>query len=322
MKALLLAAGEGRRLLPLTKLLPKCLMPVNGVPLIAYWLEALSQAGIDEVLINCSHLSAQVTNYLATLSLDLNITVVHEKKLLGTGGTLHANREFFGTQPIMVIHADNLIQCDLKEFIERHESRPKQCLMTLLSFTTPTPETCGILELDSQGVVQNFHEKKAHPPGDLANGAVYIFESEVFKLLEDLSKFTIDLSTEVLPQWIGKMYTHHNALYHRDIGNLDSFLAAQIDFRYAAPTGLTVPTWHKVTQASHFIENFARHIEIGTGRKIRVLSSPEIFNPENEALESKELIIFKSVPTGFLASDFFDRHQIHSVAITQQQPSL
>ena len=72
----------------------------------------------------------------------------------------------------------------------------------MMTFRTPTPSTCGIVELDSKGIVTNFYEKVLEPPGNLANGAVYLFESEVLDWIMDNDTLN-DFSTEVLPQFIG-----------------------------------------------------------------------------------------------------------------------
>jgi mannose-1-phosphate guanylyltransferase len=102
--------------------------------------------------------------------------------------------------------------------------------MTMMTFSTDKPETCGILEVDSKGVVQKMFEKQRNPPGNLANAAVYILEPLVLKELELLKKEEIDFSTEIIPRYLGKIFTYHNSDYHRDIGSMESYEAAQSDF--------------------------------------------------------------------------------------------
>jgi len=130
----------------------------------------------------------------------------------------------------MLVHADNLSRFDLRKFIARHQARPAGCVMTMMTYVTPTPESCGIVELDTRGVVVAFHEKEKDPPGDLANGAVYILEPVIFDFLQQLGKAVIDFSTEVLPSFMGKIYTFHNDVYHRDIGTMESYRAAEREF--------------------------------------------------------------------------------------------
>ena len=83
-------------------------------------------------------------------------------------------------EAFMVIHADNLSQFSVDEFISSHKKRARKCIMTMMIFETDQPENSGIVETDSDGVVVKFHEKVENPPGNLANGAVYIFEPEIF----------------------------------------------------------------------------------------------------------------------------------------------
>ena len=97
-----------------------------------------------------------------------------------------------------------------------------------MTFRTPPPSTCGIVELNSKGIVTKFHEKVSAPPGTLANGAVYLFESEVLDWIIGSENLT-DFSTEVLPQFIGRIATWENKGIHRDVGQIESLLEAQHD---------------------------------------------------------------------------------------------
>ena len=99
----------------------------------------------------------------------------------------------------------------------------------MMTFDTDVPETCGIVVLDKQGVVLEMHEKVAHPPGRRANAAVYILEPAVVDFIESLGKPIVDLSTEVLPFFMGRIAAFHNARYHRDIGSLESLRKAEAE---------------------------------------------------------------------------------------------
>lgn len=240
MKALLLAAGKGTRLRPITNTIPKCLVPINGKPLLEYWLENLTQAGVNEFLINTSYLHTQVEEFVKNSSYKEKITLVYEEKLLNTGGTVLANKDFFlkeslkdkvnkSKEAFMLVHADNLSFCDFEAFMKAHNDRPQNCCITMMTFKTPNPSSCGIVELDSFGVVQQFYEKVQNPPSNLANGAVYICEPSIFDFLESLNKKEIDFSNDVLPAYLGKINTFLNDVYHRDIGTVESFAMAQIE---------------------------------------------------------------------------------------------
>ncbi len=230
MKALLLAAGLGTRLQPLTKDIPKCLIPIDGKPLLEYWITMLYHAGVFPLLVNLHHHADKVTNFIDNSPYKKFITTIYEKELLGTGGTLLKNRAFFDDGPLMLVHADNLSMFDVSAFINSHKNRPPGCEITMMTFRTPTPHTCGIIETDKKGCVQAFHEKVANPPGDLANGAVYIVEPSLFNYLESLKKEFIDFSTEVIPNFIGRINTFLNDVYHRDIGTIESYEMACKEF--------------------------------------------------------------------------------------------
>jgi mannose-1-phosphate guanylyltransferase len=230
LRALLLAAGLGMRLRPLTNTVPKCLVPIRGRPLLDYWVELLCDAGIERVLVNTHHLANEVTSFVNSSRWRKRIDLVHEPALLGTGGTVLANRHWLGRSPFLVAHADNLTRFDPRAFIERHLKRPAGCVITIMTFETDTPQSCGIIEERADGVVVAFHEKVPNPPGRRANGAIYIFEPEVSDFLVACGKPVIDLSTEVIPHFLGRICTFHNAWYHRDIGTIESLRRAEAEF--------------------------------------------------------------------------------------------
>jgi mannose-1-phosphate guanylyltransferase len=243
-RALLLAAGKGVRLKPLTDEWPKCLMPIGKRPLLEYWLQTLYQAGINMVVINLHYHADQVESFLQNPCFRDWVNSVHEEALLGTAGTLLANKSYFQDCTTLLVHADNWCQCDFPVFLEFHQnSRPVHCPITMMTFTSPTPKTCGIVETDQDGVVQDFHEKVENPPSDQANGAVYLLEPEVMQWLENHPSVR-DFSTEVIPHFIGRIVTWHNSRTHRDIGEISMLRLAQSDPK-PAPLWEETDDWHQ-----------------------------------------------------------------------------
>jgi mannose-1-phosphate guanylyltransferase len=225
MKAILLAAGFGTRLRPLTDNIPKCLVPINDQPLLDIWLEYLTKAGIGPFLINTHYLHEKVESYIKASRYKDQVTIVYEEQLLGTAGTLRSNSAFFNNEDGMLVHADNYCIADVHSFLETHQKANKDSLLTMMSFQTTTPQSCGILELNSEGVVIAFHEKVASPPGNLANGAVYILKNE---LIEKIAKGTYsDFSKEVIPELMGRIQNFENKGIHIDIGTPESYSMAQ-----------------------------------------------------------------------------------------------
>lgn len=228
MRALLLSAGFGTRLKPLTDTLPKCLVPIKQKPLLEIWLDQLSEAGIKEFLVNTHYLNNQVEDFVAASKYKNRITLVYEPRLLGTAGTLIANINFFQDSDGMLIHADNYCLSNLKLFQEAHWKRPKECLMTMMTFRTEEPSACGIVEINNKGIVIGFHEKVSNPPGNLANSAIYIISKELLKELSvGTNKYT-DFSLHVLPNFLKKIYTYETKEQIIDIGKMASYKKANL----------------------------------------------------------------------------------------------
>jgi len=210
--------------------IPKCLVPIHGKPLLGYWLDLLLNGGIDRVLVNTHYLPAVVRNFVAATSWRDRVDLVHEETMLGTGGTVLRNRAYVSGGAFLVAHADNLTRFDVRAFLDAHRDRPIGAEITMMTFDTDTPQSCGIVDLDQRGIVVGFHEKLAAPPGKRANAAVYIFEPSVVDFLASLNKEIIDISLEVIPRYLGRMFCFHNSDYHRDIGTPESLRLAELEW--------------------------------------------------------------------------------------------
>ncbi len=231
MKVLLLAAGLGTRLRPLTDKTPKCLVPICGKPLLGIWLDLLKDLPNVEFIINTHYLADQVQSFVNKHPLRNKITLIHEEKLLGTGGTILKNKNLLNSgESFWVIHADNLAKFEPIDFLKAHENKPTDCIMTMMTFKTDSPSSCGIVEVNAKGVLTSFHEKVPTPPGDQANAAVYIFENEVLRILDSVNRDVVDLSLDIIPKLIGKIFTYKNEVYLRDIGTLEQFEKSQKDY--------------------------------------------------------------------------------------------
>ncbi|MGO9772244.1 MAG: nucleotidyltransferase family protein [Roseiarcus sp.] len=237
MRALLLAAGYGSRLRPLTDHTPKCLVEVDERPLLDHWFELLFEAGIERILVNTHYLAEKVRAHVASALFRERVDLVHEDVLLGTGGTMLANRHWAGDVPLLVAHADNLTNFPVREFIDAHAERPPHVALSMLAFRTDDPRSCGILELDEKGIVRAFHEKVAQPPGNLANAAVYVVEPEVMQLMASFDRETIDFSTQVIPLLINRIQALDIACYHRDIGTPEALAKARAEFPIWSASG-------------------------------------------------------------------------------------
>ena len=223
MRALLLAGGLGTRLRPLTENTPKCLVPIKGRPLLDIWLERLTKVGVNQFLINTHYLAQKVERYVQTSTYQDQIILVSEDTLLGTAGTLIENIDFFQGQDGLLIHADNYCLADLVAFQQAHLNRPQHCLMTMMTFRTSDPRSCGVVELDDNGVVIGFHEKGSNPPGNLANAAIYILSSELLIQIREDLYLAKDFSIDIVSRLIGKIYSYETTELLVDIGTIEQY---------------------------------------------------------------------------------------------------
>jgi mannose-1-phosphate guanylyltransferase len=230
LNALLLSAGFGTRLMPLTKHWPKCLMPIHGVPILEHWLSTLNACGaVKNVYVNTHYHSDEVEEFLSLQSFKNWVTTLYESKLSGTAGIIKNNSSFFLNKPLMVIHSDNWFDFEISNFLRIREiAKSKNCLITMLTFNCFNPEEVGVVELTSEGIVTNIFEKESTLKGSKANGAIYIFEREVVNWICKTENIS-DISTHVLPKFLNKILTSHTESYFRDIGSLPMLIAAQSD---------------------------------------------------------------------------------------------
>ncbi len=224
MKAFLMAAGLGTRLRPLTDSIPKCLLPVRGVPLLEIWLQLFRQHGIDEVLINTHEHGDCVRNYLAAHRNGLRIRVIDEPVLLGSAGTIFANQEWVaGESSFWIVYADVLTNANLGGMVEFH--RKHRGMATLGGYEVPDPERCGIMEVNSEGLIASFVEKPKSPRGCLAFSGILLANSSVFEIIP--STAPADLGFDVLPRLAGKMFAYPISEYLLDIGTIENYELAQ-----------------------------------------------------------------------------------------------
>ncbi|MDA9919909.1 nucleotidyltransferase family protein [bacterium] len=236
-KAILLSAGLGTRLRPITYNIPKCLVPINGTPLLQIWLDTLSEAGIFEFYINAHHLADEVERFIEQSGYESKVTLVYEEDLLGTLGTLYEAAPFYLDDNVLVAHADNLCLCDWTAFFSSFEERPTDCFGTMMVFDTDAPQACGVVELDDSGCVQAFYEKVDNPPSKLANAAVYLFDKTLKKRISTLPRGSVDISVDFMPTILGSINSWKNECYLRDIGTVESLKRANLDMlEYLPPT--------------------------------------------------------------------------------------
>ena len=231
MKAFLLAAGLGTRLRPITDTTPKCMLDVGGRPLLDIWLAAFSEAGVDEVLVNLHHLPEIVRRHLDARTAPPTVRPVFEPELLGSAGTLLANREWVqGEDLFLACNADNLTDFDLRLLIDSH--REHGAIATLTVFHSPNPSAGGVIELDETGWVTGFTEKPEKPVSDLTNAGMYAFHPDV---LDEIGATPpCDIGYDLLPRLVGKARAVLADGYFRDVGTAGAYRLAREEWPAAA----------------------------------------------------------------------------------------
>ena len=227
-KAFLLAAGRGDRLRPLTDARPKCLLPVNGHPMLEYWLRNIHASEISETIVNVSWLAPQVESFLERRTVETTTRVYSEERLLGSAGTIAANGAWaLEAETIVVVYADVYTDVPLQAVIDFHRSHSKP--ITLVVFETDQPERCGIASVDAAGIVTRFREKPKAPDGRLAAAGIYVFSRDAIQRLIASPRGdarAYDLGADVLPGFAGEMMAFRAPGVVWDVGTPELYAAA------------------------------------------------------------------------------------------------
>jgi mannose-1-phosphate guanylyltransferase len=224
MKAFLLAAGIGSRLRPITNTTPKCMIVIDDRPLLDIWLDAFDRAGVDEVLVNLHHLPDVVQRHLAARTGPPLVHTFFEPELLGSAGTLLANREWVeGEDFFLVCYADNLTDFDLRSLIDAHREHAATATWTV--FHSGNPSAGGVVELDAAGRVIGFVEKPSQPVSDLTNAGMYAFDPRVLDEID--GSLPSDIGYNLLPRLVGRARAVLVEGYFRDVGTADAYRRAR-----------------------------------------------------------------------------------------------
>jgi mannose-1-phosphate guanylyltransferase len=222
-KAFLLAAGLGTRLRPITDTTPKCMLVIDDRPLLNIWLDAFAAAGVDEVLVNLHHLPEVVSCYLAARAGPPSVRTSFEPELLGSAGTLLANRAWVeGEEFFLACNADNLTDFDLRSLIDAHSEHGP--IATLALFHSEDPSAGGVVELDASGKIVGFVEKPSEPVSDLTNAGIYAFQPSV---LDEIKGAPADIGHDLLPRLVDRARAVLVEGYFRDVGTADAYRRAR-----------------------------------------------------------------------------------------------
>jgi mannose-1-phosphate guanylyltransferase len=231
MRGMVLAAGLGTRLRPITYEMPKPMVPVLNRPIMDHILELLRRHGFDELVANLSYLPKQLRERFGDGSAyGVSLEWSFEDELLGTAGGVRNVREFFGDSPFLVMAADALTDVDLGELRVAHESNGGIATLTVKQ-VADTSEY-GVVVTGSDGRIQGFQEKPdpAEALSNLASCMIYMFEPEIFEYFPDKPK--VDFALDVFPALLEHdvpFHVHETGAYWNDVGSLSEFRQGNFD---------------------------------------------------------------------------------------------
>jgi glucose-1-phosphate thymidylyltransferase len=181
-EAVVLAAGEGRRLRPLTWYQPKPMLPVANRPLIDYVLDALLEAGIDRIVVVVGHRSNRLQSHLTERYSDARLEYVHQQRQLGSG---HALQQAAGRvrEEFVVVNGDNVVDAaTVRATIDAYERSDAPAAVAVTR--TETPEEYGVVTTTASGRIDDIVEQPSETDRYLINAGVYVFNRDVFGALE------------------------------------------------------------------------------------------------------------------------------------------
>jgi mannose-1-phosphate guanylyltransferase len=231
MKAMVMAAGLGTRLRPITYEVPKPMVPVVNRPIMEHILALLARNGLDHVIANLHWFPDTITDHFGDgSSLGVELAYSYEEQLLGTAGGVRNVREYFGNEPFLVMAADALTDVDLAAVADAHQSNDG--IATLAVKRVTNVSEYGVIVTGSDRRVQGFQEKPdpAEALSDLANCMIYVLEPEVFDYFPD--KQAVDFALDVFPALLQHdvpFSVHVTDGYWNDVGSLPEYIMGNLD---------------------------------------------------------------------------------------------
>ena len=217
MKAVILAAGEGKRLMPITSSRPKPMIPLAGKPLLEHTILGLKDAGIDNILLIVGYKEEIIKEYFSdgTEKYNIKIEYITQEEYLGTAHAAGYGKDFIKDEPFLMMYGDILVDPTIfKEVIKVFKENKAKGLISLIEVSNP--QDYGIISLNSNGFVEKITEKPSPELniGNLANAGIFVFDTLIFQAIEKTEKsirgeyeFTDSMET-LINQLNGKIIGH------------------------------------------------------------------------------------------------------------------
>lgn len=226
LKAMIMAAGMGSRLEPMTLLFPKPLIPVMNVPLMDILLSQLSSIGIKDVISNTYYLSHQIIDRYKKNNLGINFNYIKETELSGTAGGMKKCQFFFDEgEDFIVMSGDVLTNVDIKKGIELHKKSGAIATIGVKGIEPDKVSHFGVVVTDSAGYITEFQEKPsvAEAKSNFINTGIYIFNYKIFNYIPENTFY--DFAKDVFPKLLleKQINTFEVTEYWNDIGTIDQY---------------------------------------------------------------------------------------------------
>ncbi|MCX8053604.1 MAG: NDP-sugar synthase [Armatimonadetes bacterium] len=231
MKAMILAAGVGSRLDPLTRNIPKPMVPIVNKPVMEHIVEMLAKNGFKEIMVNLHYLGDQIqAHFESGKRWGVKIHYSPEDRLWGDAGSVKRCEDFFDEDTFLVVGGDDLADIDLTRLVRFHKE--KRALATIALSLVDDPSEYGIALLNERGRITRFLEK---PKGEVifsnsANTGVYVFDRHIFELIP--KGVTYGFGANLFPMLLEqktRFYGYLTSSYWKDVGSLKQYQEAHSD---------------------------------------------------------------------------------------------
>ncbi len=230
MKAMIMAAGVGSRLMPMTREIPKPMIPMGNRPLMEIILEQLKYYGIQDIIANLHYHASVISDHFSEgARMGVHIQYSREKELLGTAGGVK-RCQWFLDDTFVIVSGDALTDINLLRLISEHKSNG--AIATIALKEVQEVEQFGVVITDDSGRILDFQEKPQRDKARsrLANTGIYIFEPEIFDYIPENSFY--DFGKQVFPELVSinaPFYGVTISDYWCDIGNLQAYFSSHRD---------------------------------------------------------------------------------------------
>ena len=231
-KAMIMAAGVGSRLNPITLTVPKPLVTVANIPIMDILFSNLEKHGITDVIANTHYMAEKIISRYENNDFGINFSYIKEETLSGTAGGLKKCQHFFNEgENFFVLSADGVFDVDLSDVFERHIKCGKLATIVVKEIPQDMVENFGVVVTDEEGIVTEFQEK---PPvneakSNLINTGIYVFNYKIFDYIPEGEFF--DFAKNVFPKLLveGQISTYKTDAYWSDIGAIEQLIESNFD---------------------------------------------------------------------------------------------